>query len=381
LLCRPDLKLPFWLFNFEEFTDILYGGRQVVTEEIEILAELIPLAKQSYQQIRQSADRLSIKRKDPNQSNLTADTPIPYLLQDLILLIDERMGKLENRSSRMVYRRLMMRIEALKNDTRYAFMFESANVGGDTMAHLLSQLFRLEHDGKPITILQLASLPTEVVDAVVCLVSRFAFEFGLWSDGEVPLLLLYEEAHRYVSADHTMGFSPVRRAISRIAKEGRKYGVYLGLVSQRPAELDPTIISQCSTLFAMRMVNDQDQSLLRSAVSDAGADLLNFIPTLGTGEVVGFGEGLPLPTRMVFTDLNANLVPRSESTMSQDKYAGDLDQTSFVKAVVERWRGTKTQGMTRPDPIGAMPAGDDAQGLPYVSALDRGIRAAFGDHQ
>jgi DNA helicase HerA-like ATPase len=142
-----------------------------------------------------------------------------------------------------------------------------------------------------------------------------AFDFGLWSDGAVPLLLVCEEAHRYASADRAIGFGPTRRAISRIAKEGRKYGVYLGLVTQRPAELDPTIISQCSTLFVMRMANDRDQAILRSAVSDAAANLLAFVPSLGTREVIAFGEGVALPTRLKFKELPAEILrARPESS-------------------------------------------------------------------
>ena len=264
---------------------------------------------------------------------------MPYLLQDLILLIDERMGKLENRSSRMNYHRLITRIETIRNDPRYGFMFENANVGGDTMAELLTQLFRLEPNGKPITVMQLAGLPVEVVDAVVCALCRLAFDFGLWSDGAMPMLFVCEEAHRYAAADHAIGFGPTRRALLRIAKEGRKYGVFLGLVTQRPAELDPTIISQCSTLFAMRMANDRDQALLRSAVSDAAANLLAFVPSLGTREVVGFGEGVPLPARLTFKTLPAHLLPRSEAVGRSAPKAESSSGKEFVRAVVERWRG------------------------------------------
>jgi len=123
-------------------------------------------------------------------------------------------------------------------------------------------------------------LPAEVVDSVVSVLCRMAFDFGLWSDGVSPMLFVCEEAHRYASADRSIGFGPTRKAVSRIAKEGRKYGVYLGLVTQRPAELDATIISQCNTLFAMRLANERDQTLLRSAVSDAAANLLSFVPSL-----------------------------------------------------------------------------------------------------
>ena len=89
--------------------------------------------------------------------------------------------------------------------------------------------------------------------------------------------------------------------------------MFLGLVTQRPAELDPTIISQCSTLFAMRMANDRDQALVRSAVSDAAANLLAFLPSLGTREVLAFGEGVALPTRLTFAELPKTLLPSSEA--------------------------------------------------------------------
>jgi hypothetical protein len=103
-------------------------------------------------------------------------------------------------------------------------MFENANVGGDTMAETLGQLFRLPPNGRPMTIMQLAGFPSDVVDAVVSVLCRMAFDFGLWSDGAVPLLFVCEEAHRYAAADRTLGFGPTRKAIARIAKEGRKYG-------------------------------------------------------------------------------------------------------------------------------------------------------------
>jgi hypothetical protein len=170
-------------------------------------------------------------------------------------------------------------------------------------------------------------------------VSRLAFDFGLWSDGAMPMLFVCEEAHRFAPADKTAGFAPTRRALLRIAKEGRKYGVYLGLVTQRPAELDTTIISQCNTLFAMRMANDRDQALLRSAVTDAIANLLAFVPSLGTREVVAFGEGLSLPARLTFKSLPAARLPRSE-TFERAAFESDQKQErAFVRLVVDRWRG------------------------------------------
>jgi hypothetical protein len=187
----------------------------------------------------------------------------------------------------------------------------------------------------------------EVVDAVVCVLCRLAFEFGIWSEGAIPLLFVCEEAHRYASADRSIGFTPTRRALSRIAREGRKHGIYLGLVTQRPAELDPTIISQCSTLFAMRMTNDRDQAFLAAAVSDA-VNLLTFVPSLGTGEVIAFGEGVPMPARMTFHSLPPERQPRNDMSGRAPEDGETIAGAAFVGAVVERWRGatmSKTSGL------------------------------------
>ena len=144
LVLNPrNLKLPFWLFNFEETIDVFFAGRPGVDEEVAVLAELIPQAKSNYTQNYRTGDRPVLKRADPKTTGYTGDTPVPYRLADLVALIDERMGKLENRSSRMIYHKLIQRIETVRNDPRYAFMFDNANVGGDTMGETLRQLFRL----------------------------------------------------------------------------------------------------------------------------------------------------------------------------------------------------------------------------------------------
>lgn len=360
-----NLRLPFWLFNFEEIVDVFFAGRPGSQEEVAILSEVIPLAKWSYTQHRASADRPTAKKSDAKSIGYTVDTPVPYRLADLLTIIDERMGKLENRSSRMNYHKLITRIETVSNDPRYAFMFENANVGGDTMAEAISQLFRLPTNGKPMTIMQLAGFPAEVVDAVVSVLARLAFEFAIWSDGVNPLLFVCEEAHKYTSVDQAAVFAPTRRAISRIAKEGRKYGVYLGLVTQRPAELDPTIISQCGTLFAMRMSNDRDQALLRAAVSDTTANLLAFVPSLGTREALAFGAAIPLPSRLTFAELPQNFVPRSDASASKSgpHAGGDLH---VIATALDRWRrATMTRNAIRGEGLrdGAPTAPSDSRQL------------------
>ena len=375
-----NLRLPFWLFNFEEIVDVFFGGRPGVDEEVQILSEVIPLAKVAYQQLRAGDDRQIIKKRDGRGAGFTADTPVPYRIEDLISLLDERMGKLENRASRMVYYKLISRIQTYRNHPRYGFMFENANVGGDTMADVLGDLFRLPSQGKPMTIMGLAGFPAEVVDSVVSVVCRMAFDFGLWSDGVSPLLFVCEEAHRYASADRNIGFGPTRRALSRIAKEGRKYGVYLGLVTQRPAEIDPTILSQCSTLFVMRLSNECDQAFVRSAVSDAAANLISFIPSLGTREVFTFGVGVALPTCMRFKELSADRRPNSEAFgKTRSDVRTDISR-DLIASVIGRWRSATMTYRTGDDgdfgsPLDAATRQPTDQPLPQALSLQSAARA------
>jgi hypothetical protein len=123
----------------------------------------------------------------------------------------------------------------------------------------------------------------------------------------------------------------------------------LGLVTQRPAEIDPTIISQCSTLFVMRLSNDRDQSLIRSAVSDAAANLLSFIPSLGTREVFAFGAGVALPTRMRFKELEAVKRPNSEAAGSTRDIPGSSMDRDLIGSVIERWRSATMSHKTSVD--------------------------------
>jgi DNA helicase HerA-like ATPase len=383
-----NLRLPFWLFNFEETVDAFFGARPGVPEEVQILAEVIPIAKGAYLQYRNTSENSLIRRRDPRNAGFTADTPAPYRLEDLLGLIDDRMGKLENRASRAYHFKLMQRIQTFRNNPRYSFMFENANVGGDTMAEIISNLFRLPANGMPMTVMQLAGFPAEVVDSVVSVLCRMAFDFGLWSDGAAPLLFVCEEAHRYASsAEVKIGFGPTRRALSRIAKEGRKYGVYLGLVTQRPFEIDPNIISQCNTLFVMRLSNDRDQALIRSAVSDAASSLLTFVPSLGTGEAFVFGSGVALPMQMKFTNLPEQFRPSSEvGTTPRGRAEAGLD---LITSVIDRWRNSTMsqrafeddgydsgpKGETAPPVQPASNTGFDAQ---HSSILKQPLDAQFG---
>lgn len=337
------LQLPLWLLNFEEAVEVLVGDPDRKAE-IEILQDLIPLAKARYSIGRVAQEQQQKLRKPGlDASRFTVDTPVPYRISDLTNLIDERMGRLENRKDLAPYRALKTRIETFVQDSRYSFMFGSVTVY-DGMTQVLSRIFRVPVNGKPITILELTGLPPEVVNVVVSVLCRLAFDFALWGEGKVPVTVVCEEAHRYVPLNPQQGFEPCKRAIARIAKEGRKYGASLCIVTQRPAEIDPTILSQCNTVFALRMSNDRDQAIVASAVADTGTGLVEFLPALGAREAIAFGDGVPIPVRIRFDELPADALPRSTTAHFSERWQESLGDESFLETVVERWRAAGVCG-------------------------------------
>ncbi|WP_417417419.1 ATP-binding protein [Hoeflea sp.] len=342
------LDLPFWLFKLEEFTEVLFRGRPAIPEEIDVLRDLIPEAKRMFK----GATDTALIRRGPEKSSLTADTPVPYRVADLLALIDERIGKLEGRAEKPHLRSLKVRIQAAINDPRYEFMF-SSNTIHDTILTTISHIFRIPGDGKPVTTFQLAGIPSEVVNSVASILCRMAFEIALWSAGGVRILVVCEEAHRYVPADPKLGFFPTRQAISRIAKEGRKYGVSLGVITQRPGELDPTILSQCSTVFAMRLSNDRDQDIIRSAIPDSSASTMSFLSSIGNGEAIAFGEAVAVPMRMVFERVSEDVLPRANSGL-QPVHRGDPNTVDLGKIVMRMRHIDDTQ--RAPAPAAAAPA-------------------------
>jgi DNA helicase HerA-like ATPase len=330
-----NMQLPFWLLNFEEVIEVLISDPSRKAE-IEILQELIPIAKARYSAGR-ARENQPMRRVLPEQARFTVDTPVPYRVSDLTGLIDERMGKLENKRDLSPYRQLRTRIDSISQDGRYAFMFGSLTVY-DGMTQVLSRIFRVPVNNKPITIVELTGLPTEIINVVVSVLARMTFDFAHWSEGKVPLTLVCEEAHRYVPASDHLGFEPCKRAIAKIAKEGRKYGVALCIVSQRPSEVDPTILSQCNTVFALRMSNDRDQEIVNSAITDTGSGLLEFLPSLGQREALAFGDGVALPVRIKFDELPANCLPRSTTARFTDHWQRSVGDEGFLEHIVEKWR-------------------------------------------
>jgi hypothetical protein len=318
IIDSESLELPFWMFRFDELADVVFSGRQPHADERDALYEVIRIARAKYLAELSSSPGTSAVRRQPiaDGNSVTSDTPTPYRIVDIIAVIEEWLGMLDQRFPRSDLRALRYRLEGLNRDPRYRFMFGRLVVEDD-IAKVISRLFRIPTRGLPVTIVRLAGLPNEVTNSVVSVLARLSFEIAFWCSGVYEINVLCEEAHRYISADNRQTFGPARLAIGRIAKEGRKYGASLGVVTQRPSELDPTVLSQCSTLFAMRLANELDKGIIRAAAGVSASSTIAFLSSIADREAIAFGEAIATPMRMKFADISAR--PEDRRPLASDE--------------------------------------------------------------
>ena len=322
-----NLAMPYWLMNFEEHCEVFVtteGAERQMDEDI--LAKCLLQAR-----AKNRASQLLTK--------LTVDSPVPYLLSDLSTAIQTLMGKLDRAGEIAPYLRLKTKIEEIKADPRYAFMFSGMLVS-DTMASFMARIFRLPGGGKPISIIDLSGVPSDIVSVVVAVMSRMVFDFAIWSRREPkrPILLVCEEAHRYVPSDRETRKTAVRKVLERIAKEGRKYGVSLGLITQRPSDLAEGVMSQCGTIIAMRLNNERDQAYVRNAMPEGARGFLDSIPALRNRECVICGEGVSVPIRVRFDELEADRRPASDDPVFSELWTHVGDEAGILDRTIHRWR-------------------------------------------
>ncbi|HVF83674.1 MAG TPA: DUF87 domain-containing protein [Sphingomicrobium sp.] len=323
-----NLALPYWLMNFEEHCEVLLttdgSERQ---RDADILAKCLLAA------------RMKTKAAE-NSGKITVDSPIPYLLTDLNQVLVNEMGKLDRAGDTTPYQRLKNKLDELRADPRYTFMFSGMLVS-DTMGSFLAKLFRLPANGRPISIVDVSGVPSDITSVVVSVLARMVFDYAIWSRTEAqrPLLLVCEEAHRYVPKDENSGGQAVRKILERIAKEGRKYGVSLGLITQRPSDLAEGVLSQCGTIVAMRLNNDRDQACVRAAMPEGARGFLDAIPALRNRECIVCGEGVAIPIRVRFDDLEPEKRPASSDPSFAALWRETGGEQEIIGRTIRRWRG------------------------------------------
>jgi hypothetical protein len=323
-----NLQLPYWLLNFEEHCEVLLTTQGADRQrDADILAKCLLAAR--------------TKGKDMSQyGKVTVDSPIPYLLADLNGIIVNEMGKLDRAGDSLPFQRLKTKLDELKADPRYSFMFSGMLVS-DSMPGFIGRLFRLPADGRPISIVDVSGVPSEVTSVVVSVLARMVFDYAIWSRTEAqrPLLLVCEEAHRYVPKDENATGQAVRKILERIAKEGRKYGVSLGLITQRPSDLAEGVLSQCGTIISMRLNNDRDQACVRAAMPEGARGFLDAIPALRNRECIVCGEGVSIPIRVRFDDLEPEKRPASSDPSFAALWRETGGEEGIIQRTIKRWRG------------------------------------------
>jgi DNA helicase HerA-like ATPase len=327
------LEIPYWLMTYAELCDLLIDHTE----------------REAHNQIsffRDNLRELKEAEKEPlGLERVTVDTPVYFSLDELLRLIDaenRRMvpGKTGDKQGPNygVFDRFIMRLESKLNDVRYDFLLKpKVRTSSNTLTGLLKDFVGLGEPKRPVTVIDLSSVPFDVRPTVAAQIGRIAFEFNYWNPQyrEFPLLLICEEAHAYIPKESQSQFAGSRKSMERIAKEGRKYGVGLAVVSQRPHEVSETVLAQCGTFLCLRITNPSDQAYVRNLVPEAERDLVDILAGLGRGEVMALGEAVPLPTRFRF--YKPNPAPNSEDIDFYTKWKEGPDDIN-VDEIVKRWR-------------------------------------------
>jgi DNA helicase HerA-like ATPase len=326
-----ELEMPYWLMTFGELVDLF------IDRTDDNASTQIAFLRDSVFDLRNKAN------KDLEIGHLSVDSPVYFSLDTLYQYFDEankmttNFGK-EKGPLAGQFDQFLMRLESRMNDVRYNFMLKPKHrTNSDSLSGLLRDFVGLGNPRAPLTIVDLSTVPFDVRPTVSAQIGRLAFEFNYWNPQyrEFPLLLVCEEAHAYIPRDNDPRYEGTRQSMQRIAKEGRKYGVGLAVVSQRPNELSETVLAQCSTFICLRLTNPDDQDYVRKLVPEAERDLIEVLSSLGRGEALAMGEATPLPTRVQF--FKPSPVPNSSDVdFYQHWIAGtqDLD----IEDIVDRWR-------------------------------------------
>jgi hypothetical protein len=288
---------------------------------------------------KEEAVRLGLERA-------SMDTPIFFDLGALRAYVEGKNGQVPGKTpGRLIdgpltgaFDNFLMRLDSKLNDIRYDFLLKPKKRNTSaSLAELLRDFVGLGDPKRPVTVIDLSTVPFDVRPTVAAQIGRLAFEFNFWNPQyrEFPLLLVCEEAHAYVTREHNSQFAGARKSMERIAKEGRKYGVGLAVVSQRPHELSETVLAQCGTFLCLRITNPDDQAYVRSLVPEAERGLVDILAGLGRGECMALGEAVPLPTRFKFN--RPSPAPNSEDIDFYNKWKTGPDDIN-VEEIVDRWR-------------------------------------------
>lgn len=321
------LRLPYWLLNFQETISLLIGKTEfVATSQANIVKTALMNARVSGAKLIQL-----------DAGKITIDSPIPYRLDDFRKFVEA--DKPPQASKQDAHNSILQKLDVLSNDTRLRFMMSDWDGGVDPFAEVLAQLVG---DGPQPRIIDLSGVPNEVAGISSAVIARTLFNLKVWQSPEErerdPVLLVCEEAHRYVPNRGEAQYEAAQEAIRRIAKEGRKYGLGLILVSQRPSEVEATVLSQCNSWIVHRITNDADREHVRSILPDSVAGLTKMLSGLRRREVIFVGQAALLPSRIIMRKLSQEQLPRSADIDFDKGWQNIPNSAAEIATVAMRWR-------------------------------------------
>lgn len=392
------MVVPYWAMSFDEFVNFAFGDIQ--DNDRFPLSELIVSLKRLT--IENNPELFSYLNKD----NISVDTPIPFSIRRLFLYlyrsmfathtctgtgqkicaIDKdfseaetteafitgedghkmtgtiepfRLPKYQEQQHSKVYlsaaamnlRRQLIALQAKMADPRFEFALSPKNFIPDANGNIkndIHSLLKLWMGEKTLSVFDVSGVPSGILHDIIGILLRVMYDSMFWSRNleqggrKRPLLIVMEEAHNYLGSDN---YSRASKVVRRLVKEGRKYGISAMIVSQRPSEIDPTILSQCGTTIALRLTNSNDRGIIANTVSDNLSNLVNMLPILKTGESIIVGEAVRMPMRAIITFPDKNNRPDSHDPIvaSDEEGQGGWNNTLDItddkyRDIVKAWR-------------------------------------------
>ncbi len=325
-----DLEIPYWVMTYSDLVDLLIDPND----------KNASIQKAFLKDVLQ--DLKEPEAKSAGIGAVSIDSPIYFSIEELYKRFKEaneqrtEFGKTEG----LMFGRFdefLLKLQSRLNDSRYDFLLKpQKRKESSSLSGLLRDFVGLGTPRAQITVIDLSSIPFDIRPSISAQIGRLAFEFNLWNpeNRRFPILLVCEEAHAYIPREGTGQYDGTRKTMERIAKEGRKYGVGLAVISQRPHELSETVLAQCGTFICLRITNPNDQEYVKKLVPEGEGDVLKMLPGLGRGEALALGEGTPLPVR--FQMFKPNPVPHSNDVDYHESWKEGVDDLD-VDEIVSRW--------------------------------------------
>ena len=371
------LRLPYWLMTGEEFRDLVIGKSEweatsennVVLKALRhsrlVSRKLIEAARPNWKdqpaenQPHPSDDR-PVKPKDEGEQKVIAsydrDTPDVFSLSEFRSYVNNELGMREKSkkwdpmtaSEFKSHAAILDKLSVLEKDPRLSFMMEEHQDSDPGLAEVIQQFvgdissFRGVGEQADIRIIDISGLPNEIAGPLTASIARLLFQYKVWQTrGERerdPVMLVCEEAHRYVPNTGLAEYASAQKAIRRLAKEGRKYGIGMLLVSQRPADVEGTVLSQCNSWLVLRLTNSDDQQHVGRFLPDNLVGLAKLLPSLSRQEAIFVGDAAALPARIKVRTLTESQLPKSDDISYGDGWSQPPVERSLIEEVVARWQ-------------------------------------------